>query len=75
MFEDDIEKLNKWFEDEERAFETGFNGEEYTVSEMDVEDFCDFLRELSPDLIGISCMVGTGGIWFTKDELQEARYL
>lgn len=75
MYEDEIEELNKWFADEERAYKTGFNGEEYNVSEADVEDFCDFLRELDPDLIGIPCRVGTSGIWFTNDELQKARYL
>lgn len=75
MYKDNIEELNKWFADKERAYETGFNGEEYIVSEVDVEDFCDFLRELNPDLIGIPCRVGTSGIWFTKDELQKARYL
>ena len=75
MYEDNIKELNKWFADKERAYDTGFNGQEYVVSEVDVEDFCDFLRELNPDLIGISCMVGTSGIWFTKDELQKARYL
>ena len=75
MYEDDVKELNKWFADKERAYDTGFNGQEYDVSEVDVEDFCDFLRELNPDLIGIPCMVGTNGIWFTKDELQKARYL
>lgn len=75
MWRDDIEELNKWFADKERAYSTGFNGQEYGVSEVDVEDFCDFLRELNPDLIGIPCMVGTSGIWFTKDELQKASYL
>ena len=68
MYEDDIEELNKWFSDKERAYSTEFNGEEYVVSEVDVEDFCDFLRELNPDLIGIDCKVGTSCIWFTKDE-------
>ena len=75
MYEDDIKELNKWFEDKERAYETGFNGQEYAVSEVDVEDLCDFLRKLNPDLIGIPCRVGTSGIWFTKDELQKASYL
>ena len=75
MWRDDIEELNKWFADKERAYLTKFNGQEYDVSEVDVEDFCDFLRELNPDLIGIPCMVGTSGIWFTKDELQKASYL
>ena len=70
-----MEELNKWFADKERSYGTGFNGEEYIVSEMDVEDFCDFLRELNPDLIGISCMVGTSGIWFTEKELKTASYL
>lgn len=75
MYEEAIEELNKWFADKERAYSTEFNGEEYIVSEVDVEDFCDFLRELNPDLIGIPCRVGTSGIWFTQDELKKARYL
>lgn len=75
MYEDEIKELNKWFAGKERAYGTEFKGEVYIVSEMDVEDFCDFLRELNPDLIGIPCMVGTSGIWFTNDELQKARYL
>ena len=75
MYEDDIKELNKWFADKERAYDTGFNGQEYGVSEVDVEDLCDFLRELNPDLIGIPCKVGTSGIWFTKEELKKASYL
>ena len=55
MWRDDIEELNKWFADKERAYETGFNGEEYIVSEVDVEDFCDFLRELNP-VLTIGCL-------------------
>ena len=75
MYKDEIEEVNKWMEDEERQFNTGFNGEEYSVSEMDIEDFCDFLRELNPDIIGIPCMVGSSGIWFTKDDLDRASHL
>ena len=75
MYDKEIEELQAWFEDDERAFYTGFNGEEYVVSELDVEDFCDFLREQNPDLIGFPCMVGTDGIWFTKDDLDKASYL
>ena len=67
--------MKAWLEDDERAFDTGFNGEKYVVGELDVEDFCDFLREQDPDLIGFPCMVGTNGIWFTKDDLDKARYL
>ena len=75
MYDDEIKEMDKWFEDEERRYETGFDGEYYVVSESDVEDFCDFLREQNPDLIGIPCMVGTSGIWFSKDDLEKARYL
>lgn len=75
MYAEEIEDLNKWFNDEERRYETSFNGDEYVVSEADVEEFCDFLRERNPDLIGIPCMVGTNGIWFTANDLKKVRYL
>ena len=75
MYDDGIKGLNEWFNDEDRSFATSFNGEEYVVDEFDVEDFCDFLREQNPDLIGIPCMVGTSGIWFRSSDLDEARYL
>ncbi len=75
MYDDEIKRLNEWFNDEDRSYDTSFNGEEYAVSEIDVEDFCDFLREQNPDLIGIPCMVGTGGIWFRSSDLDKARYL
>jgi hypothetical protein len=67
--------LQKWINDDDRRFDTGFNGEEYVISKLDVEDFCDFLREQNPDLIGIPCMVGTGGIWFKREDLDNAGYL
>ena len=75
MYEEEIEELQKWINDDDRCFDTGFNGEEYVVSELDVEDFCDFLREQNPDLIGIPCMVGTAGIWFKRENLDNASYL
>ena len=74
MYDEEIKGLNEWFNDEDRSFDTYFNGEVYAVSEIDVEDFCDFLREQNPDLIGIPCMVGTGGIWFWLSDLDKARY-
>ena len=74
MYEEEIKELDKWFNDEERSYDTSFNGKEYVVSGLDVEDFCDFLREQNPDLIGIPCMVGTGGIWFWPSDLDKARY-
>lgn len=76
MYEESIEELNKWFDDEERSFDTGYNEDgEYSVGTLDLDDFCDYLRENEIDLIGISCMVGTDGIWFKREDLEKARYL
>ncbi len=76
MYEESIEELNKWFDDEERSFDTGRNGDgEYSVSPSDMDDFCDYLMENEPDLIGIPCMVGNDGIWFKREDLERARYL
>ena len=74
MYEEEIEALREWINDDDRWSETSFNGEEYRISEHDIEDFCNFLREQNPDLIGIQCMVGTGGIWFRREDLDNARY-
>lgn len=76
MYEESIIELNKWFDDEERSFDTGYNEDgEYSVSELDMDDFCNYLREHETDLIGIPCMVGTSGIWFMREDLEKARYL
>ena len=75
MYEEDIEALHEWIEDDDRCFDTSYNEEEYYICEHDIEDFCDFLRERNPDLIGIPCMVDTGGIWFKREDLDNARYL
>lgn len=76
MYKEDIKELNKWFDDEDRSYDTGYNEKgEYTVSQYDIDDFCNYLRENEIDLIGIQCMVGTGGIWFAREDLEKARYL
>ena len=71
----DIEKLNKWFEDKERSYDTGYCEGEYCVGQLDVDDFCDYLRENEPDLIGFTCVIGAGGIWFKREDLEKASYL
>lgn len=76
MGEESIQDLNEWFDDDERCFSTGYNEYgEYTVSSYDIEDFCNYLREYEPDLIGIKCMVGHDGIWFRREDLEQADYL
>lgn len=75
MYEDNIIGLNRWFDDKERSFDTGYNENgEYTVGQLDVDDFCNYLREYETDLIGIQCMVGNNGIWFKAEDLENARY-
>ena len=74
MYEENIAELNEWFKHPYRSFETGFMDDEYTVDQTDVDDFCDYLRENEPDLIGIKCIVGTGGISFKREDLDKARY-
>lgn len=72
--EETIKKLNEWIENEERCFETSHTNEQYSISQLDVDDFCDFLTENEPDLIGIPCNVCGEGIWFSKNDLINARH-
>ena len=74
MYEESIEELNKWFDDEERSYFTGYNEDgEYTVSPSDVYDFCEYLREHEPDLIGIRVLIKEN-IHFTREDLEDADY-
>ena len=75
MYEDSINELNKWFDDKERCFDTSHVDDEYCVGSYDVEDFCDYLRENEPDLVGIQVMVGSSGMWFKEEDLKDASYL
>lgn len=70
-----IERLDKWFADEERSFDTSHSNGQYNVSQLDVYDFCDYLTENEPDLIGIPCMVCAEGIWFKDEDLKNANHL
>lgn len=79
MYSEDIKELNKWFR-KNKSYGTYHHtkqahGEDlYSVSLYDVDEFCDFLRENITDLIGIPCMVGNDGIWFTKDDVEKASF-
>ena len=75
MDKEDIKALHEWIEGDDRCFNTSYNGEEYCICECDIEDFCDFLRERNPDLIGIPCMVGGSGIWFKRKDLDNVKCL
>lgn len=76
MNEKDIKRLNEWVDAKERNFHTERDEKgEYYIGKKDIEDLCDLLNEMKADLIGIQCHIGTGGIWFTKEDLLEARYV
>ena len=70
--EETIEKLNKWIVDKERFSDTWYTNGQYNISQLDVDDFCDFLTENEPDLIGIPCMVCAEGIYFKEEDLNNA---
>ena len=79
MYDEDRQALHKWFR-KHKDYSTYHNYspnkeyDEYVISQSDVDDFCDFLRENIMDLVGIPCMVGSGGIWFRRTDLDKAKF-
>lgn len=72
--EDGIKKLNEWIEDKERSYDTSLTDGQYSIGQLDLYDFCEYLTENEYDLIGIPCMVCAEGIYFTEEDLREARH-
>jgi len=70
--EDTIKKLNEWIDDADRSPDTMCIDGQYSISSTDIDDFCDFLTENEPDLIGISCNVCGEGIYFIREDLNNA---
>ena len=76
MYEDDIKKVDEWFSKHTEYYGTNHDGDEYTISEYDLEDFSKFLSDEFPDLCLIRCCFGTGDgcIWFYRKDLEEAAF-
>ena len=74
MYDEDIKSIDNWF-DENGDSCTYRNDDEYVVSQYDVDDFVDFVREHFPDMVGIPVMLDGGGIWFKKSDLLNAKFL
>lgn len=76
MYEDDIKKVDEWFENHTENYGTYHSYTEYSVCESDLESFSDFLREEFPDLVGIRCYFGKddSAIWFFREDLEKARF-
>ena len=76
MYEDDIKKVDGWFDRHTRFYGTSHEDNEYTIAEGDLESFADFLREEFPDLCYIRCFFGKddSAIWFFREDLEKARF-
>lgn len=74
MYEDDIKKVDEWFSKHTEYYGTNHEGDEYTISEHDLEDFSNFLSDEFPDFCLIRCFFGTCDvcIWFYRKDLEEA---
>lgn len=74
MYEDDIKKVDEWFSKHTEYYGTNHEGDEYTISEYDLEDFSKFLSDEFPDLCLIRCCFRTGDvcILFYRKDLEEA---
>lgn len=76
MHEDDIKKVNDWFDKHTENYGTYRTEREYSVDEYDLKDFTRFLAQEFPDIVGIRCYIGTGdsNIWFFEDDLKKANF-
>ena len=78
--EDDQKKLDEWFETNERSIFTYHHTEQrdcediYAVGAGDLDEFFGLLGTLSMDLLNIPVRIDKEGIWFTKDDLENAVY-
>lgn len=77
MYKDDIKKVDEWFEEHTEFYGTYHEGDDYSISHHDIEDFTKFLWREFPGLIGIRCYIGTGdgNIWFFGEDLEQADFL
>lgn len=76
MYEEDIKKVNDWFDKHTENYGTYRTDREYSLSDRDMQEFADFLHKEFPDLIGIRCYFGTGdsNIWFYREDLEKASF-
>lgn len=77
MYEEDIKKVNEWFDEHTEFYGTYHDGDDYSINHYDIDDFTNFLGREFPDLVGIRCYIGKddSAVWFSKDDLEKARFL
>ena len=76
MYEEDIAKIDSWFDRHTENYGTYRTDGEYSLSDWDMQEFADFLHNEFPDLVGIRCYFGTGDskVWFFREDLEKARF-
>ena len=76
MYEEDIQKVNEWFDAHTEYYGTSRSEREYSIAQDDLESFADFLRENYPDLCCIRCYFGKedSTIWFFREDLEKAEF-
>ena len=76
MFEDDIKKVNEWFDAHTENYGTYHMDTCYSICEFDLEAFADFLNKEFPDLVGLRCYFGRGdtAIWFFEEDLKDVHF-
>lgn len=77
MYEEDIKKIDEWFDKHKENFGTYHSDNSYSINEYDLKDFTKFLGETFPDLVGIRCYLGKddSNIWFFREDLEKASFL
>lgn len=72
MYDEHIQMINDWFEKHE-DYGTYHVDNEYAVRIGDMREFRDLISEIT-DLVFIPCVFGTEGIFFTTEDLENAKY-
>ena len=74
MYEEDIQKVDGWFDRHTENYGTSRSETEYSIDSYDLEDFSRFLGDEFPGLCYIRCYFGTGDstIWFFREDLEKA---
>lgn len=71
MFEEDVEKVSKWFlkNGDENTY---IDDEDFYIAPTKIRSFCKLISKEFPDLIGIPCMIDSEGVHFKLSDLEDA---
>lgn len=72
MYDEHIQMINDWF-DQHEDYGTYHVDDEYAVRIGDMYEFRDLIAKIT-DLIFLPCKFSTEGLFFTTEDLNNARY-